>query len=58
MLGHPGRQEEKGWKACPCSLGDRRDEESSEESWVLRILVFETHFLQLTEGECGGAACL
>ena len=57
-LGHPERQEEKGWKACPCRLGDRRDEESSEDSWVLIILVFESPFLQLTEGEGGGAACL
>lgn len=42
----------------PCRLGDRRDEESSEDSWVLRILVLESPFLQLTEGEGGRAACL
>lgn len=57
-LGHPGRQEDKVRKACPCCPRDRRDEESSEDSWVLRILVFESPFLQLTEGEGGGAACL
>lgn len=30
------------------------DEESSEDSWVLRILVFESPFLQLTEGRVVG----
>lgn len=57
-LGHPGRQEDKGGGRPALASWGQRDEESSEDSWVLRILVFEIPFLQLTEGEGGGAACL
>lgn len=53
LQGHPGRQEGRGCKVCPSCLGDRGDEEGTEEAWMLRISVLESPYPKLPGGGVG-----